>query len=74
MRNVQNVAVVGNRLKGERKALEFTVVRYWRKIINSKVIRQENSIELDRTLTAKAKMLFTWSHRKGVDHKRWDLA
>ena len=58
---------VGNRLKSERKAPEFTVVRYWRKIINSKVFWQGNSIELDSTVIAKAKMLFTWSHVKDVD-------
>ena len=72
MENVQNVAVVGNQLKGEREAPEFTVVKYWRKIIYSKVFRQGNSIELGRTLIVKAKMLFTWSHVKGVDYKGWD--
>ena len=59
--------------KGGREAPEFTVVRYWRKIISPKVFRQGNSIELDRTLIAKVKMLFTWSHVKGVDYKGWDL-
>ena len=73
MGNVQNVVVVGNRLKGESEAPEFTVVRYWRKIINSKVFRQGNSIELDRTLVAKETMLFTWSYVKRVDYKGWDL-
>ena len=69
----ENVAVVGNRLKGGREAPEFTVVKYWRKIISPKVFRQGNSIELDRTLIAKVKMLLTWSHVKGVDYKGWDL-
>ena len=72
MGNVQNVGAVGNQLKGGREAREFIVVRYWRKIINSKVFRQRNSIELDRTLIVKAKMLSTWSHAKGVDYKGWD--
>ena len=38
-----------------------------------KIFRQANSIELDRTLIAKVKMLFTWSHVKDVDYKGWDL-
>ena len=46
----------GNQVKGEREAQEFIVVKYWRKIINSKAFRQRNSIELDRTLIVKAKM------------------
>ena len=46
----------GNQLKGEREAQEFIVVKYWKKIINSKAFRQRNSIELDRTLVVKAKM------------------
>ena len=72
MGNAKNAAVVGSRLKGEREAPEFIVVRYWRKIINSKDFRQWNSIELDKTLIAKAKMLFTWSHVKSMDYKGWD--
>ena len=55
MGNVQNVEVVRNQLNGEREALEFTVVRFWRRIINSKVFRQGNNIELDRTLVEKRK-------------------
>ena len=66
------MAVVGNQLKSEIKAPEFIVVTYWKKIINSKVFRQENSIELDRALIVKAKMVFTWSHVKGVDYKGMD--
>ena len=69
MENVQNVGAVGNQVKGRRKTQEFIVVRYWKKIINSKVFRQRNSIELDRTLIVKAKILSTWSHVKGVDYK-----
>ena len=56
MGNVQNVGAVGNQLKREREAQDFIVVKYWRKIINSKAFRQRNSIELDRTLIVKAKM------------------
>ena len=72
MGNVGNVGAVGNQLKGGREAQEFIVVRYWRKIINSKVSRPRNSIELDRTLIVKVKMLSTSSHVKGVDYKGWD--
>ena len=64
MGNVQNVAVVGNRPKGERESPEFTVVRYWRKIINSNVSGRGIVYS---TLSGKAKMLFSWSHVKGVD-------
>ena len=44
MGNVQNVGAMGNQLKGGREAQEFIVVRCWRKIINSNVFRQRNSM------------------------------
>ena len=66
------MGAVGNQLKGGREAQEFIVVKYWRKIINSKVLRQRNSIELDMTLIVKVKMLSTQSPVKGEDYKGWD--
>ena len=72
MMSVQNVAVVGNRLKGEREALESTVCQVLEENNQFKSFQTGNNIELEKTSIAKAKMLFTWSHVKGVDCKGWD--